>query len=227
LLQETPGGNPQKTVKFASLPGRAFFYHHDDRMSALWLLFLGALLHQAPAQATTNLERLLESGRSWPQFLAGVTAQREVWLKTESLVTVAPDFVERARKAGLGLQLVVVAEDWCPDSAYSIPYVARLAQSASIPLRVVDRAAGAPLMAAHRTPDGRTATPIVVLLRNGRDRGAWIERPAELQQMFFSMSDNPENARRFSERHLWYESDAGRSVLKEVLAVIEHTSETN
>jgi hypothetical protein len=100
-----------------------------------------------------------------------------------------------------------------------------LAQSAGIPLRVIDRAAGKPLMAAHPTSDGRTVTPTIVLVRNGRDVGAWVERPAELQEMFFSMSTNPENAKRFSQRHLWYESDGGVTVLKEVLALIEQTNE--
>jgi hypothetical protein len=45
--------------------------------------------------------------------------------------------------------------------------------------------------------------------------------------MFLSMSTSPENAQRFSQRHLWYESDGGRTVLKEVLAIIEQTSEKN
>ena len=195
-------------------------------MNGIWPLLLVALLQQAAGQSAT-FERLFESGQTWQQFLAGVSAQRDLWLKTESAVTVSPDFVERATNASRGLQLLVVAEDWCPDSAYSVPYIARLAQSAGIPLRVLDRKAGAPLMRAHPTSDGRSVTPTVVMWRNGRDVGAWVERPAELQQMFFSMSTNPENAQRFSQRHLWYESDGGRTVLKEVLALIEQTSEKN
>jgi len=193
-------------------------------MNATWPLFLVALL-QASAGGVTTLDRLVENGKTWEQFLSGVSAQREVWLKTESAVTVSLDFIERAETASRGLQLLVVAEDWCPDSAYSVPYVARLAQSAGVPLRILDRVAGEPLMAAHRTSDGRTATPTIVLLRNGRDAGAWVERPAELQQMFLSMSTSPENAQRFSQRHLWYESDGGLTVLKEVLALIEQTHE--
>lgn len=194
-------------------------------MNASWLLFFVALLHQASGGGVTALDRFVESGKTWEQFLAGVSAQREVWLKTESALTVPLDFVERAKKVSRGLQLLVVAEDWCPDSAYSVPYVARLAQAAGVPLRVIDRAAGEPLMLAHRTSDGRTATPTIVVLRNGRDAGAWVERPAELQQLFLSMSTSPENAQRFSQRHLWYESDGGLTVLKEVLALIEQTNE--
>lgn len=192
-------------------------------MNSLWPLLLVALLHPAPGQRATDLERLFETGKTWSQFLGGVSAQRELWLKTESVVTVPPGFIDRAKNAGRGLQLLVVAEDWCPDSAYSVPYIARLAQSAGIRLRILDREAGEPLMRAHPTPDGRTVTPTVVMWRDGRDVGAWVERPAELQQMFLSMSTNPENARRFSQRQQWYESDGGLTVLKEVLALIEQT----
>ena len=194
-------------------------------MNSLWPLVIITLLQPLPGERTVNVARLFESGQTWTQFLAGVSAQRELWMKTESGVTVPADFVERGRKASPGLQLLVVAEDWCPDSAYSLPYIARLAQSAGIPLRIVGREAGEPLMRAHPTRDGRSVTPTVVMLRNGRDVGAWVERPAELQQMFLSMSTNAENARRFSQRHLWYESDGGLTVLKEVLALIEQTTE--
>jgi len=192
-------------------------------MNLLSPLLLVALLYQASGQSLANPEHLFESGKSWQRFLAGVSAQRELWLKTEAAVTVAPDLIDRAKKAGQGLQMLVVAEDWCPDSVYSVPYVARLAESTGIPLRVFDRKTGGALMDAHRTRDGRTATPTIVLLRDGRDVGAWVERPTELQEMFFTMSTNPESARRFSQRQAWYESDAGRTVLKEVLALIEQT----
>lgn len=192
-------------------------------MNALWSLLLVALLYQTSGQTLANPEQLFASGKSWQQFLASVSAQRELWLKTESAVTVPRDLSERAKKVSQGLQLLVVAEDWCPDSAYTVPYVARLAESAGIPLRILDRTAGGVLMDAHRTRDGRTATPTIVLWRNGRDVGAWVERPAELQEMFFSMATNPENARRFGQRQAWYESDGGRTVLKEVLALIEQT----
>jgi hypothetical protein len=192
-------------------------------MIGIWPLLLVALL-QGPGDRTATVEELFESGRSWQQFLTGVSAQRGLWLKTESAVTIPIAIIDRARKAGRGSRLLVVTEDWCLDSAYSVPYVARMAQSAGIPLRIVDRAAGQPLLRAHPTSDGRTVTPTIVLLRYGRDAGAWVERPAELQQMFLSMSTNPDNARRFSQRDRWYESDGGRTVLKEVLALIEQTS---
>jgi hypothetical protein len=192
-------------------------------MHELCLLCLLAVLAQLPTDGATQADLLFRNGKTWEQFLSGVSDQRELWQRTESMVTVPPELAERTSAASQGLRLVVVAEDWCPDSAFTVPYVARLAHSAGVPLRVVDRSMGEPLMIAHRTPDGRTATPTIVLLRNGQDVGAWVERPAELQQMFLSMSTNAENARRFSQRQTWYESDRGLSTLREIVALIERT----
>ena len=192
-------------------------------MVDLCVLCLVAVLAQLAACSPADAEALFRNGKTWEQFLSGVSAQREMWLKTESVASAPPEFIERASAAAGGLSIVVVAEDWCPDSAFTVPYVARLAGSAGVPLRVVDSTAGAALTAAHRTPDGRTATPTIVLFRNGRDSGAWVERPAELQNMFLSMSTNPENAKRFSQRRTWYESDRGLSALREIVALIEET----
>jgi hypothetical protein len=193
-------------------------------MSPIWIVFLAVAL-QAPSPGPPAADDRFRSGKTWEQFLENVSAQRELWLDTDAAATAPLEFIERAKAASHGLQLVIVAEDWCPDSVYTVPYVARLARSSSIPLRILDRLAGEPLMRAHRTPDGRTATPTIVLWRNGRDAGAWVERPAELQRMFLSMSTNAESAERFSQRHTWYESDRGRTALREVLALIERTGE--
>ena len=46
---------------------------------------------------------------------------------------------QRLARAGRDLRLLVVAEDWCTDSANTIPYVARLAALAGVELRILDR----------------------------------------------------------------------------------------
>ena len=173
--------------------------------------------------ASVDPARLFEAGETWERFLERVERQRERWLRTAAVATVAPDLVERVQRAGRDLKLLVVAEDWCPDSAYSVPYVARLASLAHVPFRIVDRATGESLLRAHRTFDGRTATPTVVLLREGVDVGAWVERPTELQDLFRSIGADPESARRFAQRGDWYEADRGVTVLKEIVAVVEQT----
>ena len=106
------------------------------------LLSLSLLLVVSLQAAALAPERLFEAGEPWERYLDRVDRQRELWLRTSADATVSPELVERVRRVGQDLQLLVVAEDWCPDSAYSVPYVARLAALAQVPIRIVDRATG-------------------------------------------------------------------------------------
>ena len=188
--------------------------------SIAWLLLLSALRQPAAAR-TDDLERLFARGQTIAQFVNRAGAQRDLWRKNVSEAGAATEFVERLNHAGRGLRLLVVTEDWCLDSVNTVPYLARLAASAQIPLRIIDRAAGAAVMKQHRAPDGRTVTPTVVFLRDGRDAGAWIERPAPLQQLFLTMRANPRAAERFADRQAWYDADRGRTTLAEIVALAE------
>ena len=61
-----------------------------------------------------------------------------------------------------------------------MPHLAKLAELAGVPLRIIAKAAAGPVYASHKGPEGQELTPIVVLLRGGKDAGAWIERPEAL-----------------------------------------------
>jgi hypothetical protein len=192
-------------------------------MTRLAALVAVAACVRLAAQPSADAARLFKHGVTFDRFLAKASAQRDVWLRTSSDGDVNPVAVQRLTRAGNGLRLLVVAEDWCVDSAHTVPYVARLAAAAGVELRIVDRDLGAPLMARHTTRDGRPATPTIVLIRNGRDVGAWVERPAPLQDLFFSMATNPDSARRFADRASWYDLDRGRTAIAELLALAEGT----
>ncbi len=75
----------------------------------------------------------------------------------------------------------------------------------------------------HPAFDGRRVTPLVVVIRRGQEVGAWVERPLVLQNLFRSMADDPEKARRFSNRQAWYDADAGGSAARELVELVERT----
>ncbi len=131
---------------------------------------------------------------------------------------------QRFRRVGGDLRLLIVAEDWCPDSVHTVPYVAALAARAGVDMRIVDRGSGSAIMKRHPAPDGRGVTPIVVLLRRGIDVGAWVERPSVLQSLFQSIGTNSENARQFAQRQAWYKADSGRTTVAEVVALAEQNA---
>jgi thioredoxin family protein len=191
-------------------------------MTPIICLLLLAGLRPAPDVQTAA--SLFDRGLTWQQFLSGVMVQRDLWLKNAAAADLPPGLSERLTRVSQGLRLVIVAEDSCTDSVNTVPYIARLASSAHLDVRIIDRTLGEPLMKRHHAPGGRTATPVVVLVRNGRDVGAWVERPAVLQQLFLSITANPENGRRLAQRQSWYDHDRGRTTLKELVALAERTA---
>jgi hypothetical protein len=168
-------------------------------------------------------DKLFEHGRTFEQFVDHVTAQRDLWRRNTNEASVAPELVQRLARVGNGLRVLVVAEDWCPDSVNTVPFVAALASLAQVGLRIVDRAEGGSLMARHPASDGRLVTPTIILLRADVDVGAWVERPEPLQSLFHTLS-NPESARLFAQRQVWYDADRGRTALSEFVALAERTA---
>jgi len=63
----------------------------------------------------------------------------------------------------------------------------------------------------------------VVLLRGGRDVGAWVERPEALQSWYIRATDVP-TSERVERKMSWYEWDRGDSTLSDFLAVVEGTA---
>jgi hypothetical protein len=188
----------------------------------LWILV--ALSLQAAPTDSRDATSLLARGRTMQQFMDSVTTQRDLWIRTVSQASVAPNLVERLTRVSKGLSVVVVAEDWCPDSANTVPYIAALAARAHVDLRIVNRIDGDGLMKKHPSPDGRAVTPTVVLFRDGVDAGAWVEHPAPLQTLFESILTNPESAQRFGQRQTWYDSDQGRTTMAEFVSLAERTA---
>jgi hypothetical protein len=170
------------------------------------------------------VEMLFQQASQWPKFVATVRVHSELWHRRAAQTPIAPVLVQRLARAGRDLRLLVVAEDWCTDSANTIPYVARLAALAGVELRILDRSVGAPLMARHPSADGRGVTPLVVFVRGSVDAGAWVERPRPLQEAFRTMADDPASHHHAAERQAWYDVDQGRTALEEIVTAAERTA---
>jgi len=174
--------------------------------------------------ADPRLESLWREGRTYETFHQDAKARRTLWDRNTERATVPEELVARARATG-NWRLLVVAVDRCSDSASTIPYVAALAAAAgNIELRIVTPTDARWIMEAHRTPDGRAATPTLVLLDDSFEIvAAWVERPRELQDWVIA------NRGKLSDREVldyeldWYERDAGRSALTEIIALLERS----
>lgn len=181
----------------------------------LLTLWLGA--QQGPA-----LDAAFSAGATWADYLHNANQQRQIWQRNAGR-EVPSALVDRFKKAGAGLRVLVIAEDWCSDSVNSIPYLGTLATKAGVELRVINSQAGRPFTEAHHTPDGRAATPTVILIRDGKDVGAWVERPGALQAWFTDMTDKIDSAERQQRKMNWYDWSRGDDALQEIVALAEQT----
>lgn len=193
-------------------------------------LLVAATLAASPASApcgtpvADTTRALFEAGRTFPEFLASVRARKATWDGNYAAgATLDSGLVARARAAAGPWRLLVVAVDGCSDSANTIPWIARLVEQVpGLELRVVLPGPGAPVMAAHRTPDDRAATPTVVLLdADWREIGCFIERPRPIRDWMLTEKAKVGADSAGTHKAAWYAADAGRSTLIEVVEMLE------
>ena len=185
-------------------------------------LALALMLFVAPVSVPqADLSSLFESGKEWTPWLEAVNAQQATWKQVTSQVNPPAALVERLKKAGNDLKILVVAEPACSDSVQSVPHIAKLAELAGVPLRIIAKAAAGPVYASHKGPEGQELTPTVVLLRGGKDAGAWIERPEALARWYRANRASIERGELLQRKTAWYQWDRGTSSMNEVVALAE------
>lgn len=213
-------------------------------MSATLLLLLGALVSTTPAPAPSflcaalgarvpvapgsavdpELREIYRAGVPWSDFLDAAEARRDLWVENwETSAALDPAVVARVEAVGGEWHLLAIAVDGCSDSVSTLPFLARLAEQAdNLHLRIVDPETGAALMAAHRTPDGRTATPTFLLLDRSYDRvGCLVERPDRLRDHILENPDGLDRNAIYQWKMAWYAGNAGRDTVEQTAAMIE------
>ena len=166
---------------------------------------------------------LYAKGVTFSEFLESARARRDEWRAHYNDATVTPDLMTRMRALPDKRRLLVVAEDWCVDSANTIPYIVRLVDGAPerLALRVIDSGRGQAVMEAHRTPDGRAATPVVVVLAgDGHVLGALTERPSSIQAWFLETQNTTMQKPLHDELNDWYVKDAGKTTMADIAEIL-------
>ena len=184
-------------------------------------LLLAAVLSQAPP--APDYAALYAQGVPFSEFLDGARARRDEWTARYRDATVSPDLSEKARALPSRRRLLVVTDDRCSDSRQTVPYLAKLVLAAPdrLEMRIVSSTIGQAVKDTHLTPDGRGATPTVVVLdQDGHLIGAWIERPAELQAWSIEQRKILPPAAYREGMAKWYAGDKGRSALAEIMTIV-------
>jgi hypothetical protein len=196
-------------------------------LAVLITMLCGSAAAQAAPPPELDYADVYAKGITFDAFLAKADSRRDEWHAHYNDAAVTPDMMTRMRALPQRRRLLVVAEDWCGDSVNTVPYLARLVDAAPerLEMRLIDSKAGRGVMEAHRTPDGRAATPtIVVLAEDGRVLGAWTERPAALRawldQQKAGDTRAPSDEALHDRRVKWYADDAGKATVEETAAIV-------
>jgi Thioredoxin len=180
--------------------------------------------------ATTTIQALQidypalwEKATPFHVFLENVKARQDQWKPRFADAAIDAAALAEAKALPARRRILAVAEDRCSDSAWALPFIAKLAAAVpeKLELRVIGRAEGSRIQSAHLTPDGRLATPtIIVLDENDRYIGGWVERPAELQKWYVENKPKVSQGALYEHVNNWYIEDAGRSTIREILAIL-------
>ena len=180
------------------------------------VLLAALLLTPAPPSAP-DYAGIYAKGVPFERFLASAKELEDEWQGNFASATIDDASLARARALKGQCRILVVAEDWCHDSVNTIPYLARLVDESpdTLSMRIVRKSIGQPVLRAHQTPDGRGATPTIVILdADGGVKGVIVERPAALLEYSKEHSSQ-------GDRRRWYADDQGRHAVAELLDLIE------
>lgn len=173
--------------------------------------------------ASDSVARLYQGGRTWAEFFEAARARKPMWTDNYEAGAADPEFVARAKAVGGQWRILAVAEDWCGDSANTVPYLVRLAEQVpGLEIRIANSKDGRWLMERHRTPDGRAATPTIVLLDpEGEERGCFVERPAKLRDWVTENKPKLSDEDFQKAKMAWYREDRGRETVREMVELLE------
>lgn len=172
---------------------------------------------------------LYSSGIEFGVFLDLAERRKEMWHDNFDEGSVPQDVQTNLDGLHGTYHLLAVAIDGCSDSVNTIPYLAHMvAATDRIDMRIIDSTRGRAIMEENRTPDGRPATPTVLILDESfRTVGVFIERPTELQEWALGEGKEVTSEEFMTHKMGWYDQDRGRMTMTEVLAAISAHEQHN
>lgn len=177
----------------------------------------------APAPSDT-LSALYQQGQPFAQFLLDTKSRKETWTDNYANGRVDDQTAGRIRALSGHWRLLVIAVDRCSDSANTIPFLARMVEASggALEMRIVHPDQGKSVQEAHRTSDGRAATPTVILLdESGEEVGCWVERPTPLADWYNAQKPKMKESKLNEQKGDWYKKDLGKTTVRELLEMLE------
>lgn len=118
--------------------------------------------------------------------------------------------------------LMVITEDWCGDSAQTLPYFAvTAAASDEISLKIIERDANPDIMDQYLTNGTRSIPKMVAFDESGNELFQWGPRPAYAAELVKKKKAQGIPKEEFiADLHRWYAKDKGSEIEKEIAAML-------
>ena len=172
-----------------------------------------------------ELSRLPErfaAGATFEQLLARHKDNSDMWNAIYKRASLDDEALRRLRNTDHRFHFLVLNEDWCGDSVNVLPYVARLAAATDkIELRILGRDDNPDLMDSHLTGAARSIPIVIVYDGAFREKGWWGPRPGPLQSWVLNEGLALPTPDRYPLIRAWYARDKGRTIVSELLSIIE------
>ena len=198
--------------------------------------------------ATTTLpltKETFRTGDTWEGYLEKMgdyqAISRRLYAGASIPTELRDQFVELVEKHGGELSISAMTEEWCGDSAVTLPFVARLAEAVpGIELRILFGKDQPELKAAYEG-DGYESIPMLSFFdASWNEIGRWMERPKPANEKVGAWvaarprigeiygKDDPESQRELkeifaglvSEMEGWYRDEYWKDTLSEIREVL-------
>ncbi|MGQ9799789.1 MAG: thioredoxin family protein [Ignavibacterium sp.] len=115
---------------------------------------------------------------------------------------------------------LVITEDWCGDSAQTLPVIAALSElNDNISLKIILRDTNLDLMDLYLTHGKRSIPKFISFDKELNELFVWGPRPSQAITLINDLTKQRVNKQEVTKQlHLWYAKDGGFSTEKEILA---------
>ncbi len=119
---------------------------------------------------------------------------------------------------------LVITEDWCGDSAQSLPVIARISDASdNVTMRILQRDTYPTIMDRYLTNGTSRSIPILVAYNaDGEELFKWGPRPDEGANLFKELKQEGMDKIEINEKlHLWYGRNRGKAISTEINGLLE------
>ncbi|MGK9368940.1 thioredoxin family protein [Melioribacter sp. Ez-97] len=117
---------------------------------------------------------------------------------------------------------MVLTENWCGDSAQTLPYINKIAKcNPIIELKILERDKNIDIMDLYLTNGSRSIPKLVAFDYEGNELFQWGPRPKEAQDLIIRAKEAGKSKEAFmKELHLWYGRNRGKAIEEEFKDII-------